>query len=111
MPTPAFVLDGQPRFYDFLDLGATASSSLVKSSGGFFHALTITAGTVGTVTLYDNTEDSGTVIAAFDAGGFGFSGNEGTIKAETYIFDVAFQTGLVVGTTGPNTPRVTISYR
>ena len=108
---PAFIVDGQPRFYDFYALADTSLTALVKSSYGFIHALAVTGGTAGTITLYDNTEASGTIIAAFGTEAVAANGSEGSVKADSYLFDIAFQTGLVVSTTAVDTPRVTISYR
>ena len=111
-PTPAMVIHGQPRFWDFFALADPTTTSLVKSGRGFFHALTVTGGTAGTVILYDNTEASGTIVASFSLEGISFGGEGGTAKAETYPdLDLVFQTGLVVSTTAVDSPRVTISYK
>lgn len=100
-PNPALIQHGQPTLFDFFALEDTNSTQLVKSGRGFFHSLTVTGGTAGTITLYDNTEGSGTVIAKFVS----------TNALETYLFDIAFQTGLEVETTAVDTPRLTITYK
>jgi hypothetical protein len=111
MSNPAYIVNGQPQFYDFFALEDTASTGIVKSGRGFIHSLTVTGGTAGTVTLYDNIEGSGTVIANFSLAGLAHAGLEGSVKAETFLFDTAFQTGLEIETTAVDTPRITISFR
>src|SRR3989338_2273756 len=71
----------------------SASMSAVKTGAGYLHAIIVNSTANGTVTIYDNTAQSGTKI--------------GTLKASvvegTYLYDCAFSTGLhVVTTTNPN---------
>ena len=110
-PNPALNIHGQPREYNFLALEDTSTTALVKNGSGFFHALVVTGGTAGTVSLFDNTEASGTVVASFGLEGIAQSGLEGSVKAESFLFDTTFQTGLVVSTTAVDTPRLSISFR
>jgi hypothetical protein len=82
---------------------ATATTTTVKSGAGYLRGVVIgTKGTVAsTVTVYDNTAGSGTVIAVLDT--LNLSG--------TFTFEVAFSTGLTLVTTGTVAPDVTVSYR
>lgn len=82
---------------------STATTTTVKSGAGVVHTVTINnLGTVASVTtVYDNTAGSGTVIAAIN-----------TLAGQTsYVYDVAFATGLTLVTTGTVAPDVTVSYR
>lgn len=108
---PALNDNGQPRQYDFAQLSDTASTILVKTGSGFLHSLIVTGGTAGTINVFDNIEGSGTSIAKFGDGGISITGLEGTAKAETFIFDIAFQTGLEIETTAVDSPRISISFR
>ena len=82
---------------------STVATTVVKSGVGNLHAVIINQkGTVAsTITMYDNTAASGTVIGILDSLNF-----EGT---NTY--DVAFTTGLTIVTTGTVAPDITVSYR
>ena len=98
---PALVINGQPIQYNFYALEDTLATARVKTGRGFLHALTVTGGTTGGIVLYDNTENSGTVIANFAT----------TNTAETFVFDTVFITGLTVSSMGVDSPRLTIAYR
>lgn len=84
------------------------SDQLVKSGAGFLHAVTFggtdAVPTAGSIVIYDNTAESGTVI---------FSENITTtpFQAYTVILDVAFSTGLYIGFTTTADVGVTPSYR
>lgn len=82
---------------------STATTTTVKSGAGFLHALSVNLkGTVAsTITVYDNTAGSGTVIGVIDS--LNLSG--------AFILDVAFGTGLTIVTTGTIAPDITVSYR
>lgn len=82
---------------------STAATTVVKSGAGVVHTITVNnLGTVAsTTTVYDNTAGSGTVIAIIN-----------TLAGQTsYIYDVAFATGLTLVTTGTVAPDITVSYR
>lgn len=83
---------------------STATTTTVKSGAGSLHSITInTLGTVAsTITVYDNTAGSGTVIAVLNS----LSTGQGT-----YIYNAAFATGLTLVTTGTVAPDVTVTYR
>ncbi len=77
---------------------ATATTTLVKTGAGVLHSITVTETAAGAITVYDNTAASGTIKAAFKA----------SIVEGTYIFDIAFATGLTVVTAGAS--KLTVSY-
>jgi len=73
----------------------------IKSGAGTLHTVTInTAGTADTVTLYDSTTGTGTVIAVI-----------GSATEISIIYDIAFSTGLTAVITGTTAPDVTFSYK
>jgi hypothetical protein len=75
----------------------TATTTVVKSGSGFLHAITVNGGTLGNITIYDNTAVSGTRIATLD-----------TLNRQTYFFDVVFKTGLTIVTAAAT--NITVSY-
>lgn len=84
------------------------ADTLVKSGAGFLHTLTFSCNdavpTAGSIIVYDNTAESGTILYSetFDTTPFrGFS----------VILDVAFSTGLYIGFTTTADINVTPSYR
>jgi hypothetical protein len=93
----------QPAGYTYKNI-STAATTTVKSGAGVLHTITINSlGTVAsTISVYDNTAGSGTSIAVL---------NSLTTGQATYIYDVAFATGLTLVTTGTVAPNVTVSYR
>lgn len=93
--------------YSYANVTADA---LVKTGAGFLHSVTFsqtavgTAVTPGNIVLYDNTAESGTIIASFVL--------PATTQAPvTVVLDVAFSTGLYAGFTTLAGANATISYR
>lgn len=82
---------------------ATSATTIVKSGTGTLHSITINMlGTVAsTITVYDNTAGSGTVIAVINS----------LSVTGTLTYDVAFTTGLTIVSTGTIAPDVTVSYK
>lgn len=82
---------------------STAATTVVKSGTGSLHSITVNGlGTVASVTtVYDNTAGSGTIIAVINT----------LAGQESYIYDVTFNTGLTLVTTGTVAPDITVSYR
>lgn len=78
---------------------STATTTTLKSGHGQLHSITVSETAAGTVTVYDNTAGSGTVIAVLKA----------SIAEQTYFFDVSFNTGLTVVTAGAS--KLSVSYR
>lgn len=84
------------------------ADSLVKTGSGFLHSLTFAqsdaAPTAGSIIVYDNTAESGTILYSetFDTTVF---------RGYTVILDVTFSTGLYVGFTTTADVACTVSYR
>ncbi len=82
----------------------TATTTTVKSGAGFLHLIMINAAVaLATITLYDNTSAAGTKIGTITM--------PATLLASqaTLRFDVSFNTGLTIVTTGAE--DLTISWR
>lgn len=77
----------------------TATTTVVKTGKGILHTITVAGGTAGTIVVYDNTAASGTILANFSS----------TNALQTYIFDVAFATGLTIVTSAATS--VSVSYK
>ncbi len=77
----------------------TATTTTVKSGSGLLHTLSINSTAAGTITIYDNTAASGTKIATIKA----------SVVEQTYIYDIAFTTGLTIVTGAAS--DITVSYR
>lgn len=81
---------------------------LVKSGAGFLHNLTFSqndaAPTAGSIIIYDNTAESGTVI-------FNWTLTTAVFIPFTVTIDASFSTGLYVGYTTTGDVNVTVSYR
>lgn len=80
----------------------------VKSGAGFVHTLTFTcidaAPTAGTIIVYDNTAESGTII-------YSETFTTTPFRAYSVLIDSSFSTGLYVGFTTTADVGVTVSYR
>lgn len=91
----------------FTGVNVTADAQ-IKAGAGFLHTVTImptdTAATAGTIILYDNTAESGTLLGTIYINAAGFI-------PFTLTFDCNFATGLYVGFTTTNDVNVTVSYR
>lgn len=77
----------------------TATTTVVKSGTGVLHSLSVAAGTLGAITVYDNTAGSGTTIMRTFT----------PTVAGNFVLDVAFSTGLTIVTAAATV--VTVSYR
>jgi hypothetical protein len=78
---------------------ATAATTPIKSGAGFIHQIRVVGGTLGAVTVYDNTAGSGTIIVP-------------TVTPTTagiLIEDVTFSTGLTIVTAAATI--ITVSFR
>lgn len=84
------------------------ADTAVKSGAGFLHTVTImptdAAATDGTIVLYDNTAESGTIIGTITV-------TAAWVAPVTLTFDCSFSTGLYVGFTTTADVNVTVSYR
>lgn len=78
---------------------STATTTTVKTGVGELHQVIVLGGTLGAITIYDNTAASGNVIAPVFT----------PAAAGTYSFDVAFTTGLTI-VTGAAT-AITVTFK
>lgn len=80
----------------------------VKSGAGFLHTITFAqadaAPTAGSIIVYDNTAESGTVI-------YSETFTTDVFRGYTITLDVSFSTGCYVGFTTTADVGVTVSYR
>ena len=80
----------------------TATTTIVKTGSGFLHSFNILGGTLGSITVYDNTAASGTAI-------FPTFVPTSTLPSPTIIVDATFTTGLTIVTTAATV--IQLSYR
>lgn len=86
---------------------AVTGDTLVKTGAGFLHTITCqsdTAATAGTIIVYNNTAESGTIIWSWTTSAVEY-------QPRTLFFDVSFDTGLYVGYTTTNDINCTVSFR
>lgn len=103
----------QAGAYLFRNLTGNATTT-VKSGAGVLHTLTINNNsTGGTVTVYDNTAGSGTVIMTLQVGSpsGGLLSTSGTPGPVSLRLDIAFATGLTVVTAGSASNNITCAYQ
>lgn len=82
----------------------TATTTVVKTGAGQLHQIIVLGGTLGAITVYDNTAASGAVIAqTFTPVAMTGSG------PQVYTFDVSFGVGLTVVTAAAT--ALTVTYR
>lgn len=67
---------------------SSATTTTAKSGAGILRSIVVNTTAAGTITVYDNTAGSGTVIAVLKA----------SIVENSYIYDLAFTTGLTIVT-------------
>jgi hypothetical protein len=99
-------LDIQKVEQRFTFLNVTADV-LVKTGAGMLHTVTCSsdaAATAGTIILYDNTAESGTIIWTWT-----ISATE--VQPRTLTFDAVFSNGLYVGYTTTADVTCTVTYR
>ena len=84
------------------------ADALIKTGPGFVHTLTCSstdaAATAGTIKLYDNTAESGTVIVNLNPQAVYYA-------PFTITLDVQFTTGLYIGYTTTNDMDCGVTYR
>jgi hypothetical protein len=89
--------------------GNKTADTQIKASAGYVHNLvcigTDAAATAGTIILYDNTAESGTVVLSWAV--------QATAYAQPVVFplDVAMTTGIYLGFTTTADVTCTVSYR
>ncbi len=69
---------------------ATATTTTIATGAGILHAINITETAAGTITVYDNTAGSGTIIAVFKA----------SIVENSFVLDASFTIGCTIVTAG-----------
>lgn len=79
---------------------ATTGAVVVKSGSGTLHCIVINNSLTGTITVYDNTAASGTVIATIT----------NPTKGLSFFYDVVFNTGLTVNVSATG-GDYTVTYR
>ena len=86
----------------YTHLNANATTNL-RTGNGVLHSITINTkgATSNTLTLYDNTVGSGTVIALIDT----------TSNVQTLIYDLQFLTGLTAVIAAGTAADVTITWQ
>lgn len=84
--------------YDYKNI-ATATTTVVKSGAGVLHGIVINTTAAATITVYDNTSAAGTKIATIAAS---------PVIGSTFLYDIAFSTGLTIVTAGAS--DITVSY-
>jgi hypothetical protein len=98
---------GQYEAYPYLAKVLT-SDGLVKTGTGFLHTITFSqtdaAPTAGSIIVYDNTAESGTIL-------FTHTQTTAVFMPVTITLDIPFTTGLYVGFTTTADVSVTISYK
>lgn len=74
----------------------------MKSGAGFLHTLAINTkgATSNTLTLYDSTTGSGTVIAVIDT----------TVTPTYWLYDICFNTGLTIVSASGTGADYTVSF-
>lgn len=87
--------------YNYTHLNANGTTS-IKSGPGTLAALSINTkgGSSNTITIYDNTTGSGTIIAVIDS----------TSSLYTFPFYVNFSTGLTIVIATGTAPDITVSW-
>ncbi|HEV3262148.1 MAG TPA: hypothetical protein VG013_35175 [Gemmataceae bacterium] len=87
-----------PYSYRHINRNATTT---VESGAGILHAVTINgAGAGWTITVYDNTSGSGTVLATIRP-----------VAGSTLIYDLRFRTGCTLVTSGARAGDITVTYQ
>ena len=92
-----------PAVWAYSNLSANATTT-IKSGSGIFHGVTINNVGAGgnTLTVYDNTAGSGTVIATIDTV---------ELNGRYLPFDVRFGTGLTVVMATGTAADITVTYQ
>ena len=85
-----------------------AADSLIRTGQGVLHSIVLNGlTTFGDATVYDNTAESGTVIAVLHLN----TGASVSVQPITLLYDVKFKTGLYIGFDGTLVADLTVSYK
>lgn len=77
---------------------STATTTLVATGSGVLHELSLTETAAGTITVYDNTAASGTILAVLKA----------SIVEGDYLHDLAYSIGLTIVTAAAS--KLTVAW-
>jgi len=77
----------------------SATTTTVKSGAGYLFSITVNTTAAGTITIYDNTTNSGTKIGTLKA----------SVGEQTFFYCCSFTTGLTVVTAAAS--DITVTYR
>lgn len=92
----------------FISSGTKTADALIKTGQGFLHSVTIScndaAPTAGTLIIYDNTAESGTVL-------YSETFTTTPFRGYSVLLDVNFANGLYLGFTTVADVNVVASYR
>lgn len=97
MATPSKTIGGVVGFNN--NNITSATTTVVKTGAGVLHTIVLGTTAAGAITIYDNTAGSGTKIGILKA----------SIVEGTYIYDVAFATGLTIVTAAASDLTVTFA--
>jgi hypothetical protein len=78
---------------------SSATTTVVKTGVGVLHSIVVGETAAGSITIYDNTAGSGTIIGVLKA----------SIAEGTYVFNTSFSVGLTIVTAGAS--KITVNYR
>jgi hypothetical protein len=79
---------------------AGAANTTVKTGSGILHAIVINTPATGNITIFDNTTNSGTIVAIINS--------TTSIQPQTILYDITFSVGCTVSTAASQ--DVTIVY-
>lgn len=86
--------------YNYTHISANTAGTTIKSSFGTLAGIVVnTAGATDTITVYDNTAASGTVIAVLSE------------AVGTYTYGLSFNTGLTLVVAGTTAPDITVIWK
>jgi hypothetical protein len=92
----------------FISSGAKTADALVKTGAGYIHSVTFScndaAPTAGSIIVYDNTAESGTIL-------YSETFTTTPFRGYSVILDANFSTGLYIGFTTTADVNAVISYR
>lgn len=102
-------MNSQGQFNDYASQGTNvAADTLVKTGAGYLQSLTFScndaAPTAGSIIVYDNTAESGTIL-------FSETFTTTPFRAYTVFIDRPFNTGLYVGFTTVNDVNCVVTYK
>jgi hypothetical protein len=93
---------------NYTSSGPKTADALIKTGAGFLHTVTFScndaAPTAGSIIIYDNTAESGTIL-------YSETFTTTAFRGFTVHLNVNFNTGLYIGFTTTNDVNCVVSYR